>query len=92
MNLKIGQKVKLKRFNGTLRPDENCPSYENYWQLIGSIGQIVKDPNEKDQYASFSDNPRLLVQFEKDVKSLGLECHNNVENSLWILESDLKKL
>lgn len=90
--MKIGQKVKLKRFNGTLKPDDNCPPYENYWQLIGSIGIIVQDPNEKDQYASFSEKPRLLVQFKKDVKSLGLECHNNVENCLWIFESDLEKI
>ena len=90
--MQIGNKVKLKTFNGTLKPDDNCQPNENYWKLIGSIGQIVKDPNEKDQYASFSEDQRLLVQFEKDVKSLGLECHNNVDNSLWILKSDLAEL
>lgn len=87
--MKIGKKVKLKTFGGTLFPDNDCPAQENYWKLIGYIGRIVKDPQEENLYASFSDKPRLLVRFDEDVNSLELECHNNVKNSLWILESDL---
>ena len=90
--MKIGKKVKLRTFNGTLIPDDDCPAHENYWKLIGYIGSIVKDPNEKTLYASFSAKPRLLVQFEEDVSSLGLECHNNIKNSLWILETDLTEI
>jgi hypothetical protein len=90
--MQIGNRVKIISFNGTLKADDYCLPNENFWKLIGSIGQIVKDPDEKDQYASFSDKPRLLVQFEKDVRSLGLECHNKIDNSLWILESDLIEL
>lgn len=81
MTYKIGNRVKLGTFNGTLKPEENCPSNENYWKLIGCIGKIVKEPNERS---------RVLVKFEKDVQLFGLECHNEFENSLWILESDLK--
>jgi len=80
MKMKIGNKVKLNTFNGTTKPDEECSHNENYWKLIGSLGKILKGPNDKS---------RFLVQFEKDVISLVLECHNDINNSLWILESDL---
>ena len=81
MKMKIGNKIKLNTFNGTTKPDEECLPNENYWKLIGCLGKIVKGPNAKS---------RFLVQFEKDVLSLGLECHNDINNSLWILESDLE--
>jgi hypothetical protein len=80
MTYKIGNEVKLNSFNGTLKPDDNCQPHENYWRLIGYRGKIVKEPNSKS---------RVLVQFTNDISSLGLECHNDSENSLWILESDL---
>lgn len=83
MKMKIGNKVKLNTFNGTTKPDEKCAPNENYWKLIGSFGKIVKGQNAKS---------RFLVQFEKDVLSLGLECHNDIKNSLWILESDLEEI
>jgi hypothetical protein len=90
--MEIGKKVKLISFNGTLKSDDDSLPSEDYWKLIGCIGRIVQDPNEKGPYASFSKKPRLLVQFEDDVVSLGLECHNRVENSLWILQSDLNEI
>ena len=90
--MQIGNKVKLKTFNGSLQPDDNCQPNENYWKLIGSIGQIVKNPDEEGPYPSTSRKQRLLIRFEIDVKSLGLECHNKIQNSLWILESDLIEL
>jgi len=80
MKTEIGKKVKLNTFNGTSKPDDNCPPHENYWKLIGHTGNIVRKSDVKS---------RALVQFNQNVKSLGLECHNDIENSLWILESDL---
>lgn len=73
--------MRLNTFNGSLKPDDNCLPHENYWKLIGSFGHIIKESNARG---------RVLVQFEKDVLSFGLECHNEIDNSLWILESDLK--
>ena len=88
----LGTKVKLKSFNGTMKPEKDCSPSENYWILIGCKGEIVQDPKQKDPYANFSNKLRLLVKFENNVVSLGLECHNNIENSLWILESDLEEM
>jgi len=90
--MKIGTSVKLISFNGTLNTESDCSPSEDYWKLIGCKGQIVQDPDKKGIYSPFSDKPRLLVQFEKNVRALGLECHNSVENSLWILESDLSEI
>jgi len=81
-----GQKVELRTFNGTSKTDENCNPNENYWKLIGSIGTVINFPEE----LNFPYKNRLLIQFDKDVKQLNLECHNNEPNSLWILISDLR--
>ena len=90
--MKLGTKVKLKSFNGTIKPEEECRPSENYWTLVGCNGEIVQDPNQNNIYADFSSKPRLLVKFESNIISLGLECHNNVNNSLWIMESDLEEI
>jgi hypothetical protein len=90
--MKIGNSVKLISFNGTLESESNCLPSENYWKIIGCIGKIIQDPNEENEYASFSEAPRLLIKFKENIISFGLECHNNVENSLWILESDLTEI
>jgi hypothetical protein len=90
--MKIGTLVKLISFNGIIEAESDCSPSENYWKLIGCKGQIVQDPGKKGIYAPFSDKPRPLVQFAENVKALGLECHNNVGNSLWILESDLSEI
>lgn len=83
INMKIGNRVKLKTFNGTLISDDDCSPHEDHWKLIGQIGCIVQNSSEKN---------RLLVQFEEDVNSFELECHNVIKNSLWILESDLTEI
>jgi hypothetical protein len=87
--MKIGSKVKLISFNGAFKADDDCIPSENYWKLINFTGKIVQDPNKEGMYSHTFGKPRLLVQFEEDVISLGLECHNNIENSLWLLETDL---
>jgi hypothetical protein len=78
--LVVGQNVRLKSFSGTEIAPGNCASAENYWLLIGHAAEVVAPKNEKQ---------RLLVKFGVSVRSLGLHCHNEVENSLWVLESDL---
>jgi hypothetical protein len=79
----LGQKVRLKSFNGLATPPDGCRNSENYWRLIGYSGVVVEPKN---------DRCRLLVQFEESIEALGLHCHNPIENSLYILESDLTLL
>jgi hypothetical protein len=56
---------------------------ENYWLLIGKTGRVVAQKNERQ---------RLLIRFDVSICSMGLHCHNPTENTLLILESDLKFL
>ncbi len=87
----IGQKVKLVSFNGMTHPDGKIDSSENYCKLVGETGTVQRDPQENSVYASFSKEPRVLVEFDKDIVStFGLISHNNIKNSLWILVSDLE--
>ncbi len=81
--LEIGAKVRLKTFNNTSVPPKDCEASENYWALIGITG-IIKKP--------INNQSRVLVQFDNSVESLGLHCHNEIENSLLILTSDLEVL
>lgn len=92
MQIKAGDKVKLKSFNGTNTAPVDCKPEENYWKLISEIGKVVQDPKEKDLYASFSRDKRVCVVFHTNLSSLGLISHNIVPNSLWILEKDLEKI
>ncbi len=75
------RKVYLKSFNGTLTAPKGTNPEENYWLLIGHHGEIVAPKNARG---------RVLVKFDVPVKSLGLECHNEIENSLYLLEFDLE--
>ncbi|MET0355709.1 MAG: hypothetical protein ABW044_02970 [Cellvibrio sp.] len=79
-HLKPGKRVSLKSFNGSLIAPQDVKPEENYWQLIGSKA-VVESANNTE---------RVLVKFERDLSALGLANHNEVENSLWILISDLK--
>jgi hypothetical protein len=82
----LGKRVRLVTFNGTKVPEGDCDPSENYWKLIGAEGVIIEDRT------SGSGEGRLLVQFAESVSALGLHCHNEVANSLWIRQSDLKNL
>ena len=89
--MKIGDKVKLVKFDGKARPKKTLDDSEAYWKLIGETGTIRQDPQEKTVFAHFSKKTRVLVQFNKDVASTyGVIAHNNIENSLWVLVSDLE--
>lgn len=89
--MKIGDNVKLIKFNGKTKPEKTSDNSEAYWKLIGEMGIIQQDPEEKSIYAHFSERPRVLVKFNTDLaSSYGLINHNNINNSLWILVSDLE--
>ena len=89
--MKMGDRVKMVKCNGKPHPDKAEHFSEDYWKLIGETGTVQQDPQEKYIYASFSQEPRVLVKFDKDVQaSFGLTAHNNISNSLWILVSDLE--
>ena len=77
----IGSKVKLKTFNGSLSPPDDCDPSENYWSLVGVTGSIVMPENTRG---------RVLVVFNVRVSDLGLHCHNEIPNSLLIIPSDLE--
>ncbi len=80
VKMKIGSKIILKSFNGEKITPKDCDPSENYWLLIGKTGKVVKTINS---------NSRLLIKFDISVLDLGLHCHNEIPNSLYILESDL---
>ncbi|MHB0914851.1 MAG: hypothetical protein ACYC5A_04150 [Thermoleophilia bacterium] len=92
MQLKKGNKVRLRSFNGFETSPDDCEPEENYWKLISETGRIVKDPKESGMYASFSSEKRVCVVFDRNLSKFGLINHNTVQNSLWILESDLEKV
>jgi hypothetical protein len=85
----IGDHVILRSFNGLkIAPvDETQDNYNNYWLLIGEGGLVVKDTP-----CNGIDSDRVLVRFHVDVGSLGLHCHNEIENALWIRRNDLDSL
>lgn len=85
----IGEKVELVTFQGLRKAPENVCAQEDYWKLAGTTGNIL-ELGPEDQSAFH--HGRVLVQFDLDVASLGLECHNPTPNSLWILKSDLRGL
>ena len=90
--MKEGDKVKLIAFNGKNDLDDSNFSEENYEILIGCTGRVVQDPKEPSINPSFTEEKRVLVKFDSNLDALGLANHNNVPNSLWILESDLELL
>ncbi len=79
--MEVGLKVKLKTFNGDSDAPEKCDPSENYWALIGRTGTKAKLEN---------DRFRVLIQFDDQVSGLGLHFHNDIQNSLLILTSDLE--
>jgi hypothetical protein len=88
-NFRIGERVVMKSFNGTPQPTERVKSSENYWLLVGRVGVIVKTWREADFEMTTA---RFLIKFDECVKDLGLHCHNEIENSLWILSTDIESV
>ncbi|GAB2543780.1 hypothetical protein GCM10027189_28400 [Rufibacter soli] len=86
--MEIGQRFSLQTFNGSLTPPKEYYENENYWILIKELGTIISLPGD----LGFPNKNRVLFQFDCDVKSHGLECHNEKPNALWILKTDLKEI
>lgn len=84
----LGERVRLKSFRGTTDAPVETRQDSNYWLLIGFLGTVV-DTNDVAKVGRHSDGTRLLVQFDRKVADLGLHCHNEVSNALWIFASDL---
>lgn len=85
-----GTIVRLCSFNGTSAAPAKVEESENYWRLVGSRGRIVRSPTEEHLYASFSMVRKYLIQFETNLRDIGLVSHNEVVNALWINQSDFK--
>ena len=79
----VGSRIRLATFNGDSKSPDDCVQSENYWLLIGKTGIIVKSENN---------NSRVLVQFDEQVSSLDLHCHNKISNSLLIKITDLEAI
>jgi hypothetical protein len=77
----MNRRVILKSFNGFVSTPSECRPEENYWLLIEQPGTAIEPKNERS---------RILVRFDVSVESLGLHCHNPIENTLLILEADLQ--
>lgn len=84
----VGERVRLRSFRGTALSPIDIRKDNNYWLLIGITGTVV-DTDDVSKVGRHVDGPRLLVLFDRDVAELGLHCHNEAPNTLWIFASDL---
>jgi hypothetical protein len=90
MKFNVGDLVILGSFHGTQQPSKEIRNSENYWKLIGKSGVVVKTENQSSHKLPKHElGERVLIKFNYDVSVLGLHCHNEIENSLWIFISDL---
>lgn len=87
--VKPGNRIILSSFNGVENPPKEVHDRENYWKLIGCTGIVIEGGGEKE---FFDKSGRVCVKFDESVQEMNLECHNEIENSLWILESDLSMI
>ncbi|GLS95312.1 hypothetical protein GCM10007918_26040 [Piscinibacter gummiphilus] len=78
---RMNRRVILHSFNGSTSAPSGCKPEDNYWLLVGQSGTALEPTNERS---------RVLVKFDVSVVGLGLHCHNPVENTLLILEGDLR--
>ena len=85
----FGDRVVLKSFHGTTQPPQSVRAGENYWLLIGRKG-VVTSGNGIEHLPPHEKGKRVLVQFDESVVQLGLHCHNERPNSLWLFVADLK--
>ena len=91
MTFNKGDTVILETFHGSKNSPDTVDENNNYWKLIGSKGKVV-DSNPMEHPAFPDKGTRILVQFEPNLSSLGLNSHNDIENSLWLFISDVRVL
>ena len=78
----INDRVVLETFLGDIKSSNLDYDNENYSLLIGKHG-VILDINKTDK--------QVLILFDDSLDDLGLINHNEIKNSLWIYESDIKK-
>ena len=78
-------RVRLRSFDGARTAPADVSAHEDYWRLIGTTGVVLR--TERRLGAE-----RALVQFDASVRKLGLECHNEAPNALWIKVTDLEEV
>ncbi|WP_157462671.1 hypothetical protein [Curvibacter gracilis] len=86
--LQKNSQVLVQSFLGFTTSPGDTRDIDNYWKLIGKKGLVLM--NEKEGGMSrHVRGERVLVKFSDDVKAMGLNFHNDVENSLWMFVVDL---
>jgi acetylornithine/N-succinyldiaminopimelate aminotransferase len=80
--LPLNCRVSVLSFNGEFFAPEDCVADDNYWALIGESGMVIETINK---------SGRVLVKFDNSIIEMGLNCHNPIPNSLYLLETDLYK-
>ena len=88
MKFSTNEKVILKTFLGEVVSPRSVRPADNYWILIGKSGIIAPEGTGKEAEIQMKLG-RALVIFDEDINATGLNCHNEIPNSLWILMSDL---
>ena len=88
--LVLNDRVVLVSFLGTTEAPKHTRAHENFWMLIGTPGVIVDDSVPTWQEPNAKAPRRVLVKFLSKLDGLGLANHNPIQDSLWILESDLQ--
>lgn len=83
-----GRKVLLATFLGSKSPPDDVRPSEDYWRLIGTNGTIVLEESQTSM-TRHQRGMRVLVQFPESITDMGLACHNDIPDSLWIFVSDL---
>jgi hypothetical protein len=86
MKFSTGDKVILQCFLGRQKAPGSVREDENYWVLIGEKGIVVKTEDHPGKTGE-----RVLIEFSNSIAARGLNCHNEISNSLWILVSDLTR-
>ena len=87
-HLHKNSQVLVQSFLGLTTSPEDTKDIDNYWKLIGRKGLVLMSEREGGMSRHVR-GERVLVKFLDDVKALGLSCHNDVENSLWMFVVDL---
>jgi hypothetical protein len=85
--MKTGDKVRLVSFNNSVGGPVELTEDEDYWRLLGKDGVVVSTIPP-----SGIKSNRVLIKFNEDIREIGLACHNQIENALWIKRSDLALL
>ena len=84
----VGERVRLKSFRGTTHAPVDTRQVDDYWLLVGLLGTVV-DTDDVAKIGRHSGGSRVLVKFDCQVTDLGLHCHNEVPNAIWVFASDL---